>query len=373
MKRLRMGIIGVGGIAQMMHLPHLADDDRFELVAFADSHAPTLDAVGNRYGIEELHSDYRVLLARADVDAVGIFHNGTHAPTVLAALAAGKDVFVEKPLAWTSREAEEVAAAVKVSGRIVQVGYHKRYDPAFDVARAELARISDLAFGRITVLHPDDGMGWSTHRVLRGNDLVVEGHHEPHLTVEEQARGAAEGLAGGALASLVDEALGNRKDRQDLRAAYGLLVASLIHQIYMLDGLIGLPERVLHTDIWRGGLSLHALLAYPNDVRIALDWQSLSNLKDYREEYAFFGNHTRLYLDFPSPYLRNFPSPITVQGHDGELAWEKRITVSYDEAFRRELVAFYEHVQARQQPVHGTVEQAVRHHRFIEAMISAAV
>lgn len=372
MNRLRMGVIGVGGIAQMMHLPHMADDERYEIVALADINAPALEAVGARYGITTLYTSAAELLARPDIQAVGVFHGGSHAGTVLAALAAGKDVFVEKPLAWNVREAETIAAAVRATDRIVQVGYHKLYDPAFAITRQELVRIPDLAYGRITVLHPDDSLGWSTHRVLRGNGVVVEGHREPVAQLTQLARGAREGLAEGSVAALVDEALGARKADSRLRLAYGLMTASLIHQVYMLFGLLGAPERVLHTDVWREGLSMQTLIAYPDDVRVALDWQYLSHLKDYREEYAFFGNHERVALDFPSPYLRNFPSPITIQGHDGELTWEKRITVSYDEAFRRELAAFYEHVQARQQPEHGSVEDAVAHHRLIQAMIDAA-
>lgn len=372
MDRLRIGVIGVGGIAQMMHLPHMTDDDQFDVVALADINPSALEAVGARWGITALYTDPDALLARPDIQAVGVFHGGSHAETVLAALRAGKDVFVEKPLAWNVREAETIANAARATDRIVQVGYHKLYDPAFDVAHAELARIPDLAYGRITVLHPDDSLGWSTHRVLRGDGIIVEGHHEPVGSFEELAERAREGLAGGVLAPLIDEALGARKDDPRLRLAYGLMTISLIHQIYMLFGLLGAPERVLHTHIWRGGLSIHSLIAFPDDVRVALDWQYLSHLKDYREEYAFFGNHERLALNFPSPYLRNFPSPITVQGHDGELAWEKRIIVSYDEAFRRELAAFHSNVQARRQPEHGSVEQALIHHRFIQALIDAA-
>jgi hypothetical protein len=73
----------------------------------------------------------------------------------------------------------------------------------------------------------------------------------------------------------------------------------------------------------------------------------------------------------PSPYFRNFPSPVTVQGHDGELAWEKRIVVSYEEAFRNELLAFYDNVREQRQPV-SSVEDALKHARFIQQIIDAA-
>ena len=371
MKELRFGVIGCGGIAQMMHIPHLTEHEQFKLVALADPHAPTLNAVGDRYGISERYTDYRELLAREDIYAVGIFHGGSHRDTVIAALDANKHVFVEKPLTWSLREAEEVAAKAASSDRIVQLGYHKLYDPGFEYARERVREMRDLGYVRITVLHPADQLGHSTHRVRRGNGVIEEGH--PQLgawetLVTSERMGAAEG----AVKAQVDEALGARKDDNRLRLAYGQICGSIIHQIYTLFGFLGEPEAVLHTDVWREGLSIHAVIAYPGDLRVALDWQFLAYLKDYREEYAFFGNSERVFLQLPSPYLHSFPSPVIVQGHEGELAWEKRVIVSYDEAFRRELLAFYDNVQNGKKPL-SSVDDALKHARFIQKMIDAAV
>ncbi len=371
MKRLRFGVIGCGGIAQMMHLPHLTEHEQFEVVALADVHAPTLYAVGERYHVDARYTDYHDLLARGDVDAVGIFHGGSHHDTVMDALDAGKHIFVEKPLAWNLREVEEIVTRATQSDRIVQVGYHKLYDPGFAYARDQVQAMRDLGYARITVLHPDDRLGWSTHRIRRGDGVIQEGHAQPNSWAETIAA-EREGSAGGSVAALVDEALGARKDDLRLRLAYGEMQGSLIHQVYMLFGFLGEPERVLHTDVWRDGMSIHSLIAYPGDLRVALDWQYLANVKDYREEYAFFGNSDRVYMQLPSPYLHSFPSPVIVQGGDGELAWEKRVIVSYDEAFRRELLAFYDNVMEIKQPI-SSVEDALEHALFIQQLIDAAV
>ncbi len=85
-------------------------------------------------------------------------------------------MFVEKPLAWNVREVEQIAAALGKTDRILQVGYHKRYDPGFLHAREQVKTMRDMGFARITVLHPDDGLGWSTHRVRRGDGNIIEGH-----------------------------------------------------------------------------------------------------------------------------------------------------------------------------------------------------
>lgn len=367
---LRVGLVGCGNIAQIMHIPYLVEYEQFELVALADTYEPILNVVGDRYQIERRYTDWRQLMARADIEAVILCHAGSHHDTIITALDAGKHVFVEKPVAWNLREVREVAERVARSDRTVQVGYHKRYDPGFRYAREQVQHMQELGYVRVTVLHPPDEMGHSPHRIRRGHGVIKDGHLEV-VSWEEQVRNLSQGLAGGELAPLVAEALGARKDQPHLRLAYGLLTASLIHQVYILDAFLGEPVRVISADIWREGLSIHVMLEYPNQVRCALDWHFLSHLKAYHEEYAFYGNHDRVIFQLPSPYLKNFPSPVIIQGGEGELAWEKKVIVSYDEAFRNELLAFHQAIQNGVEP-ETPVSEAVKHAELIQKIIDAA-
>ncbi|MDI9634467.1 Gfo/Idh/MocA family oxidoreductase [Geitlerinema splendidum] len=370
---LRFGVIGCGGIAQIMHLPHLhSHDDRFTIAALSDTHAPTLAAVASHYHIaaEDTYQNAEDLLARPDIEAVGIFHGGSHRDSVIAALKAGKHVFCEKPAGWNLREVTEMAEYARQSDRILQMGYHKLYDPGFEYACEAVQNMRDLGFVRISVLHPADEAGWAQHRVRRGDGRIIEGMPEIG-EFSQQVDAQRQGLAEGPLAAAVDEALGERRHDPRLRLAYGLMIVSLIHQTYTLHGFLGLPQRVIHTDVWRDGLSIHVLAAYSDSLRVSLDWHWLGHLKDYKEEYAFFGNHDRVYFTLPSPYARNFPSPVTIQGHEGELTWEKKVVVNHQEAFERELLAFYDNVRAGRQPF-TNIETAVEHHRFIQQMIDAA-
>ncbi len=59
----------------------------------------------------------------------------------------------------------------------------------------------------------------------------------------------------------------------------------------------------------------------------------------------------RLRIQFPSPYLRHFPTPVVFQGMEEGAAFEKRVEVSYDEAFRRELIAFHDCISAGRPPL----------------------
>lgn len=372
MSQLRMGVIGCGAIGQVAHIPYLKRyDDRFTLVAVSDVHQPTLEAVADHYHVAGRYTDWRELVARQDVDAVVICHNGSHRDTTIGALQAGKHVFVEKPLAWTVREAREVAAVAAASDRVLQMGYHKLHDPAFRYAKEQLEQMPDIGFGRITVLHPANELGLSPHRIRRGNGVYQEGHVDTG-TWDEQVSMQLVGGAGGGLTAAVDEALGARKDDPALRLAYAQLNSSIIHQIYTLYGFLGAPSRVVNASVWRDGLSIHALIGYEGELRVSLDWHFLQDLKDYREEYAFFGNDRRVMMQLPSPYFLNVPSPVIVQGHEGETAWEKRIVVNYEEAFANELLAFYDNVQAGRKPVLCSVDDAVAHAEFVQQVIDKA-
>ena len=109
---LRLGVVGCGAIAQMMHLPTLAErPDLFTIAGLADIDRATLDLVAARYYVERTTPDFHELLAHDDVEAVLVLASGTHRPFVTAALAAGKHVFVEKPLAITWDELSAVAEA----------------------------------------------------------------------------------------------------------------------------------------------------------------------------------------------------------------------------------------------------------------------
>ena len=372
MPPLRIAIIGCGGITQMMHLPYLLDHpEKFQVVAISDVSESVVQAVGLHFGIAARYTDWRAMLAHPGIEAVCIAHSGSHHDTVMGAMDAGVHIFVEKPLGWNVRETRAIAERAAQYNKIIQLAYHKIYDPATAYVKEQIATMRDLGYARITVLHPADELGRSPYRIRGANGAITEGHVDTGTWAEQVAL-QLRAFTGGTLAPLVDESLGARKGDARLRLGYAILAQSMIHQIYMLHELLGAPERVLHTDIWRDGLSIHALLAYPNDLRVTLDWHYLQHLKDYQEEYAFFGNHDRVTLTLPSPYFRNFPSPVTIQGHEGELTWTKQVIVSYDEAFRRELIAFHDNV-TRHCPPHTGVADALRHAELTQQLIDAAV
>jgi len=369
-RRIGIGIVGAGTIAQLSHIPYLQDDDdRFRLVAIADTNESLLAEVADRFHIPSRYVDYRQLLERDDIESVVICHSGSHRDSVLAALEAGKDILVEKPLAWNLREIEEIAARAAKSDRIVQLGYHKLYDPAFAVAKREVEKIEGLGYARIAVFHPSAELNYTHVRIRKGGGRIQEGYREPAGWAEQMAA-QRNALAGGPLGALTDEALGSRKDEPLLRQFYGTLNISLIHSIYVMFGFLGAPARVRSVQLWRDTMSIQILAEYSADLCCCLEWHHLPNLIEHQEEFSFYGNRRHVSLQMPSAYLLSAPSPVVVRGADGESAWERRTVVSHEEAYRCELRDFHRCVTERRQPLAG-VKDALGHARFIQSIVEA--
>jgi predicted dehydrogenase len=125
---IKVGVIGVGSISDS-HLQSYKGNSQVELVAVCDLNEERARMKAERYGATRIYTDYHELLADPDVEAVSICTwNHSHAEISIAALRAGKHVLVEKPLCTSVEEAKKVQQAVEETGRILQVGFVRRYD-----------------------------------------------------------------------------------------------------------------------------------------------------------------------------------------------------------------------------------------------------
>ena len=135
-RRLRVGILGCGPIAQFAHFESAVKARNTDLHAICDVASDLVQRMGDTYQPAKRFHDYNAMLADPDLDAVIIAtSDGYHVPASLKALAAGKHVLCEKPIGTTVEEVEELAAAVKRSGLVLQVGHMKRFDPGLEAAR----------------------------------------------------------------------------------------------------------------------------------------------------------------------------------------------------------------------------------------------
>ena len=355
-------MIGCGGIAQMMHLPTFAErPDLFEVTALADISQDVLTAVGERYHVARRSRDFREVAKDPNVDAVFVLSSGRHDAALAAAYAAGKYVFVEKPLGFGRPETEVLAAQARAARGLTMVGYHKRFDPAYLAASALVRSMPDLRYVEATVLHPDDGAYREHHAVLPPREPVRPGADETQMNAGALVGAKDESLKAGLDATLRTGATDHE------RVAALMLWQSLIHDVNALRGVLGEPQRVLSAAVWNEGMAQHSLTEFKNQVRVSMSWISLPGVKHYEERLRFVSPNLRVTLTFPSPYLRHAPTKLEVERMDGEaLVVEDRV-VSYEEAFRAEVHHFRESVLSGRPPRLG-VDEASGDARWIEAI-----
>lgn len=141
---IRFGILGTGSIlrkyAEAFRLAH-----GVELIAVASRDADRARAVAGQYGIPHAHAGYETLLTDDRVDAIiNALHNGLHCELTCQALAAGKHVLCEKPLACSSAEVEQMFAAAHRHGRWLLEGYMYRFHPQMAIIRQRLPELGRI-------------------------------------------------------------------------------------------------------------------------------------------------------------------------------------------------------------------------------------
>ena len=158
-RRLRVGVLGCGPIAQAAHLESCAKARNADLHAICDVAEDLLERMAWTHRPARTYSDYDAMLADPDLEAVIVATaDALHVPASIKALAAGKHVLCEKPLGVSVEEVLELKEAVERSGKVLQVGHTKRFDAGLQAAR----RFVDTEMGPMLALKA--WYGDSTHR-----------------------------------------------------------------------------------------------------------------------------------------------------------------------------------------------------------------
>ncbi len=139
-------IVGAGRVGRLHASSITRRLPRGKVVAVVDPVAELRDATGNEFGVERRFDNLEKALEKVDSDAVVIATpTPTHRPLAVLAAQAGKHLFLEKPMALTLQECDEIAAAVERNGVALQMGFMRRFDPEFAAAAK---RIADGEIGR---------------------------------------------------------------------------------------------------------------------------------------------------------------------------------------------------------------------------------
>ena len=133
MEKLRVGIIGCGGIANGKHMPALRSQaDKADMVAFCDIVVERAEKAAKEFGAPgaKVYENYRELLEDGSIDVVHVCTpNRSHCEITVAALEAGKHVMCEKPMAKTAADAQKMLDAARKTGKKLTIGYQNRCRP----------------------------------------------------------------------------------------------------------------------------------------------------------------------------------------------------------------------------------------------------
>jgi len=179
-KRLRIGIIGVGGIARTAHIPaYLAHKGEAEIVACADVSLERAQAAASEFGIPHAFGDFQEMLNSVELDAVSVCTpNKFHAPATIAALEAGCHVLCEKPPALSAAEAEAMVNKAKSAGKVLTFGLHYRFVPEVQACKrmVDAGELGRIYFARVDAIRRRGIPGWGvfTNKELQGGGPVID-------------------------------------------------------------------------------------------------------------------------------------------------------------------------------------------------------
>ena len=178
MDKARIGIVGLGWIAQVFHLPILTKVPDATIACVCDKDKSRARTLAEKYGIKRYYGDVHEMLASEELDAVDICATtNAHKDVAIACLEAKKDIFVEKPIARKYLEAVSIAEAAKKAKKKVMVGMNSRFRPDTMILRSfieneELGKVFYVKAGWLKKL--TDHSSWMGHKEQSGGGVFLD-------------------------------------------------------------------------------------------------------------------------------------------------------------------------------------------------------
>jgi len=191
MSRLKVGIIGCGGIANGKHLPALKAINRVDIVAFCDLIEEKAVKAAKEYGTPDakVYTDYKELLKDESIDVCYVLTpNRSHAPISIDAMNAGKHVMCEKPMAKTAEEARQMVETAKATGKKLTIGYQHRHKAEAHYVKSVIERgdLGEIYYAKALAIRRRGTPNWGVflnEYEQGGGPLIDIGTHSLDLTL----------------------------------------------------------------------------------------------------------------------------------------------------------------------------------------------
>lgn len=368
-KQLRIGLIGCGFMGRTHSNGYKRVGDFFPeleyqpvLKAVCARNPEKVKAFAEQWGYESTETDWRKLIARADIDAVDICTpNDTHAEIAIAAAAAGKMILCEKPLSRNLEEGEKMVEAIKKSAVANTVWYNYRRVPAVTLAKqiVESGKLGKIFHYRANFLQD-----WTI-----SPELPQGGEGLWRLDVAA----AGSGVTGDLLAHCIDTAMWLNGAIKDVSAVTETFVKQRVHQLSGSVQPVGIDDAcIFHCHFDNGSLGLFESTRYArghkalytfeiNGEHASIRWDlhDLNRLEyfDHRDDSIVRGWRSILVTDGDQPYMKKW--------------WVPGLSIGYEHSFVHQVADFLSCLQDGK-PCRPTFEDALQTQRVCEAVIESA-
>jgi predicted dehydrogenase len=352
-EKIKLGIIGLGDIAQIVHLPILQTlKERFELTAICDVSKQLVDTIGDQYQITKRYLTSEELVADPELEAVFILNSDEyHAECIIAAIRKGLHVFVEKPMCLNIADAERVIAEKHKAGTQVMVGYMRRYAPAFRQALAEVKAMKHINYARFR-----DIIGFNhffigqTQKVHKFQDIPA------HLGEEKAAYGQAQ----------VQAAIGELAERHT--NTYRWMCGLSSHDFSAMREMLGFPKRVVAATPWSERNFMNVMFEY--DGFHVIYEAGFDHQVRFDASIEVFGDKKTIHVNYDSGYIRQLPTTLKIEESAGDSYKETIIRPTYTDPYTIEINHFYEVIKEGK-ALNTTAEDAMEDLKLFQMIIQA--
>ena len=334
---VKLGLVGLGEVAQLMHLPVLFDmQDKFKVEAISDISESLLQYIAKRYSIPHVYKNPEDLVKSSEVDAVMILSPDTcHVSQAKFALKAGKHVFLEKPAALYPAELEDlIRVHAEHPDLIGMVGYVRRYSDLFIKLKELLEKDKkNITYVRSRVIVNETGFYVDTTRpVFRPKDIPSEAKK---LMQEENLAHYRKALGKG------------MSDAQ--KNVYSLLTGSGCHILSAVKELIGLPKSIKSAVSTKSGYHMVFTFDY-GDFMCVFEEINDQTVVQFDESIEIYQDDRRYHLRYDTPYIRNLAQVLEVVDSSKTSTQTHTYGPCYTDMFTRELEYFYDCIVNAREP-----------------------
>jgi len=323
---LNVGIIGLGEVAQVIHLPVLETlPNKFSIAALCDISPKLVAYMGDKYRVDRLYTDAMQLARQPDLDVVLVLNSDEyHAECAIAAANHGKHVLIEKPMCLTESEADAIIEARNKNKVKIMVGYMRRYAPSFVEAVREIGGLDKIQYARVRdIIGPNKFFVKPTSHVVAFDDIP------PELQADKKRRAEA----------LVKEAIGLDSDSPYF-GFYRLLGGLSSHDLSAMREALGMPKGVVGAKLTNNGSTF---------LSVIFDYDRFSvTFETGIDEQGRFDAHIEIYsskksvkVQYDTPYIRHLPTKLLVNETDGEVYKETVIRPTLTDSYTVELEYFH--------------------------------